>query len=68
MSNTKISRLSDDEITRRATTAGDIIETAILALEKVNGAEDSYVAGALRQASNMIYEIQTRYEEKDERY
>lgn len=63
-----ISRISDDEITRRATTAVDIIDTAILALEKANSPEDSCVAGTLRLASDMIYEIQTRYEEKDERY
>lgn len=66
MSDTKISRLSDDDITRLAERSVDLIETAILALKAENSIEGSYAAGTLQIASDQIYEIQTRFEEKKE--
>ena len=63
---TKTSRLSDDKITRLANRAGNIIETAILALERTNSLEAGYVAGVLQIAADEIYEIESRYEEKEE--
>lgn len=63
---TKISRLSESDITWHAKRAGNIIETAILALQRTNGLEDGYVAETLQIAADEIYEIESRYEEKKE--
>ena len=49
------SRLSDDEITRLANRAGNIIETAILALQRTTDLlEASFVAGVLQIAADEI--------------
>ena len=66
MSDTKTSRLSDTEITWHAKRAGNIIETSILALQRTKGLEAGFVAETLQIAAEEIYEIESRYEEKQE--